>query len=155
MKGSTTKLVGYCGLYCGACGIRQGRIKHGVENLRKTIHAYGFNKIAPELARWEPSMTHYAKFEEVMDGLVKLFGECHGCVDGGGNPECIIRACCKQKAYATCVECADMEKCKKLEQYGQGTRRLREIKAKGVENWRDEMQKKVDADYCCLDERIE
>jgi hypothetical protein len=154
MKGSNTKLVGYCGLYCGACGIRQGRIKHEVENLRKTIHAYGFNKIAPELARWEPSMTHYAKFEEVMDGLVKLFGECPGCADGGGNPECKIRTCSKEKGHAICADCTEMGKCERLRRFGQASERLLEIRTKGVENWVIETQKKVDAGYCYLDERM-
>jgi len=44
-------LVSYCGLYCGACGIRQGRIKQAIENLRKMLGAYGFDKITPELAK--------------------------------------------------------------------------------------------------------
>ena len=47
-----------------------------------------------------------------------------------------------------------MEKCEKLKQYGQVSERLREIKTKGVDNWTDEMQKKVDAGFCYLDERI-
>jgi hypothetical protein len=154
LKEDTKKLVGYCGLYCGACGIRQGRVKRGVENLRRVIYAYGFNKIAPDLAKWEPSLTHYAKFEEVMDGLEKLFGGCPGCVDGGGNPGCVIRTCCKEKGSITCADCAEMEKCEKLKQYGQVSERLREIKTKGVDNWTDEMQKKVDAGFCYLDERM-
>lgn len=155
MKENTKKLVSYCGLYCGAYGIRQGRIKQGVENLRKVICAYGFDKIAPELAKWEPSMQHYPEFEEVMNGLVKLFGECPGCVEGGGDPGCAIRTCCKQKAYAICVDCADMDKCEKLERYGQASRRLQEIKTKGVENWAERMQKKVAKGYCYLDNRRE
>ena len=154
MKEDTEKLVGYCGLYCGACGIRQGRVKQGVENLRNVIHAYGFDKIAPELAKWEPSLTHYVKFEEVMDGLAKLFGECPGCVDSGGNPECEIRTCSKERGYTTCADCREIEKCERVKRFGEAPRRLREIKAKGVRNWREEMQKKVDAGYCYLDERI-
>ena len=110
-------LIGYCGLYCGACGIYQGRIKQAVENLRKIIGAYGFDKIAPELAKWEPAFQHYGEFEKVMDGLVKLFGECPGCIGGGGDPNCKLRQCCGQKSYITCVECAEMGTCKKLEQY--------------------------------------
>jgi len=80
-------LVGYCGLYCGACGIYQRRIKQAVENLKQIIGAYGFDKMMPELAKWEPSLQHYEKFEKVMAGLIKLFGECPGCGDGGGKPQ--------------------------------------------------------------------
>ncbi|MEM2058924.1 MAG: hypothetical protein QXO76_11855 [Thermoproteota archaeon] len=53
MSKNPRELVGYCGLYCGACGIYQGRIKLAVENLRKVINAYGFDRIAPELAKWD------------------------------------------------------------------------------------------------------
>ncbi|MEM2930456.1 MAG: DUF3795 domain-containing protein [Thermoproteota archaeon] len=105
--------MGYCGLYCGACGIYQGRIKLAVENLRKVIGAYGFDKITPELAKWDPAFKNYAEFERVLDGLVRLFGECPGCVAGGGNPDCTVRQCCKQKDYATCAECTEMYTCGK------------------------------------------
>jgi len=155
MKESPRHLVGYCGLYCGACGIYQGRIKHAVENLRNIIGAYGFDKIAPELAKWEPSLEHYAEFDQVMTGLVKLFGECPACVDGGGDPNCAVRECCKQKAYATCAECVEMESCEKLRKYGpHALGGLRKIKSMGIDEWIKEMQKKADAGYCYLDERI-
>lgn len=149
------KLAGYCGLYCGACGIYQGRIKQAVENLRSVIKAYGFDRIMPELAKWEPAFEHYAEFDNVMNGLVKIFGECPGCVQGGGDPNCAVRNCCKQKAYATCAECSEMETCEKLRPYGTAALEgLRRIKAVGVDKWAEEMQKKVDGGYCGLDEML-
>ena len=45
------EIIGYCGLYCGACGIYQGRVKDAVESLRKIIGAYGFDKYVSELAK--------------------------------------------------------------------------------------------------------
>jgi len=147
---NTRSLVGYCGLYCGACGIRQGKIKQAVENLRKVIGAYGFDKIAPELVKWEPAFQHYAEFEKVMDSWVKLFGECPGCVAGGGDPNCQVRQCCKPKGYNTCIECADMETCEKLQRAGT-KETLREIKTVGLDKWACEMQKKVGSGYCYLD----
>jgi len=107
----------------------------------------------PELAKWEQSLQHYAEFEKVMDGLIKLFGECPGCVGGGGDPNCAIRQCCQQKKFTTCVECAEIEKCEKLRRYAWALEKLQEIKATGIEKWREEMQKKVDKGYCYLDER--
>jgi len=144
-------LVGYCGLYCGACGIYQGRIKQAVENLRKVIGVYGFDKIASELANWEPAFKHYAEFEEVLDGFVKFFGDCPGCVAGGGDPSCVVRECCKQKAYATCAECVEMGTCEKVQRHG-ALEELRKIKTIGIDKWAEEMQKKVEAGYCRLDE---
>lgn len=147
-------MVGYCGLYCGACGIYQGKIEQAVENLRKVIGAYGFDKMMPELAKWEPSLKHYSEFEGVMAGLVKLFGGCPACTDGGGNPECQIRNCCKPKGYTTCAECADMETCKNLLQYNWAKNGLRKIKTMGIDKWTAEMKRKVAAGYCSLDERL-
>jgi len=145
--------MGYCGLYCGACGIYQGRIKQAVENLRKVIGCYGFDKIMPELAKWEASFRHYTEFENVMDGLVKLFGECPGCIKGGGDPNCAVRECAKQKAYPTCAECTEMKTCEKLKRYGpHASEGLQKIKTVGVDKWAQEMQKKVDSGYCYLDE---
>jgi len=147
-------LVGYCGLYCGACGIYQGRITQAVKNLRKVIGAYGFDKIAPELAKWEPTLQYYTEFEKVMDGLVKLFGECPGCIGGGGDPACAVRECCKQKAYTTCAECSEIESCEKVQKYGpRALEGLKKIKAMGVDKGIEEMQKKVNAGYCYLDEK--
>ena len=55
MNESPKNLVGYCGLYCGACGIHQGKIKQAVENLQKTISPYGFDKFTSKLAEYEPA----------------------------------------------------------------------------------------------------
>jgi hypothetical protein len=145
-------LVGYCGLYCGACGIYQGRIKEAVGNLRKVIGVYGFDKIAPELAKWEPAFKNYAEFEKVLDGFAKLFGECLGCVAGGGDPNCVVRQCCRQKDYVTCTECIEMNTCEKLRRVGGSLDNLKRIKAAGVDNWAKEMQKRVDDGYCQLDD---
>jgi len=144
-------MIGYCGLYCGACGIYQGRVRNAVENLRKVVNAYGFGRMAAELANWEPAFQHYAEFEEVLDGLVKLFGNCPGCVAGGGNPDCVIRECCRHKAYITCAECKEIDTCEEIERM-RTLERLREIRAIGVDCWAKEMQKKVVAGYCYLDD---
>lgn len=154
MSTNPKDLVGYCGLYCGACGIYQQRVTRAVENLRKVISAYGFDKITTDLAKWEPAFQHYPEFENVMTGLVKLFGSCPGCIQGGGNPECILRACSKQKTYATCAECNEMETCEKLQRYPWAKGELRKIKKIGVDKWANEMQEKVAAGYCSLDERL-
>ncbi len=149
--------VGYCGLYCNACGIRQGKIKNAVENLHNVVAAYGFDKIMSELAKWEPSFQHYNEFEQVMNGLVKLFGYCPGCLQGGGDPNCKVRACIKQKENRTCSECNENDTCEPLAPYREGyealTTALKTIKQKGIQKYAEEMQKKVDKGYSYLDER--
>jgi len=151
-----SQFVGYCGLYCNACGIRQEKIKTAVNNLRSIIATYGFDKILPELANWEPSFKHYEEFNRVMDGLVKMFGDCPGCLQGGGDPDCKVRACAKQRGYRTCAECNEAETCEKLTPYRKGYKglapALQSVKQNGIGRYAEEMQKKVDEGYCYLDE---
>jgi len=146
----SASLVGYCGLYCNACGIRQGKIKTAVGNLRGIIATYGFDKIMPELAKWEPSFRHYKEFDQVMDGLVKLFGGCPGCLEGGGDPNCKVRSCTKEKGYRTCAECSEAETCEPLAPYreGYGLKTAHQsIRQNGIERYAEEMQRKVDEGY--------
>ena len=140
--------VGYCGLYCKACGINQGKIKAAVDNLHGLVASYGFDKIMPELAQWEPRFNHYKEFEQVMNGLVKMFGDCPGCLQGGGDPNCKVRSCAKQKDYRTCTECSEAEKCDKLAPYQNYFNiALKGIKQDGITKFAEEMQKKVDEGY--------
>ena len=141
-------LVGYCGLYCNACRIRQGKMKEAVTNLRDIIASYGFDKIMPDLVNWEPSFKHYDGFKQVMDGLVKMFGYCSGCLQNGGDPNCKVRSCAKQKNYRTCTECAEAKTCQKLDPYRKYFEpALQSIKENGVKGYTEEMQRKVDQGY--------
>jgi hypothetical protein len=141
-------LVGFCGLYCNACGIRQGKIKNAVDNLHNIIAGYGFDKIMPELSQWEPSLKHYSEFEQVMSGLVKLFGDCPGCLQGGGDPNCKVRSCAKQKGYRTCTECNEAIDCENLNPYRRYYEvALKSIKQNDIRKYAEEMQRKVDNGY--------
>jgi hypothetical protein len=149
--------VGYCGLYCNACGIRQERIKTAVSNLRDILAHYSFDKMMPELAKWEPSLKHYNEFSEVMNGLVKMFGDCPGCLQGGGDPNCKVRSCANEKSYRTCAECREVETCEPLAPYRKGykglTPALQNIRKNGIVSYAEDMQKKVDDGYSYLEER--
>jgi hypothetical protein len=141
-------LVGYCGLYCDACRIRQGKIKEAVYNLRDTIASYGFDKIMPDLANWEPSFKNYDGFKQVMDGLVRMFGYCAGCLENGGDPNCKVRLCAKQKGYRTCTECGEAQSCQKLNPYRKYfDPALQSIKNSGIKGYAEKMQKKADEGY--------
>ena len=150
-------LVGYCGLYCNACGIRQGKIRTAADNLLGVIAAYGFDKMMPELANWEPSFKSYAQFTQVLDGLVKMFGDCPGCLGGGGDPNCKVRQCAKQKHYRTCAQCDQTEICESLAPYRKGhpalVQDLKTITQKGAEGYAEDAQQKVDEGYSYLEEQ--
>jgi len=144
-------LVGYCGLYCGACGIYQGAFEERAEQLRAIIKSYGFDKIMPDLARWEPAFKYYKEFESVLDGLVKMFGSCPGCLGDGGDPECKVRECAKKKGYTTCAECKEAYTCEKLKPYlnKETLERIREV---GVASWAEEMDEKVRSGFSYLEQ---
>ncbi len=141
-------LVGYCGLYCDACKIRQGELKSAVKNLRDTITSFGFDKVMPDLANYEPSFKHYEEFNQVMDGLVKLFGYCPGCLENGGDPNCKVRLCARQKGYSTCTECNEAKSCQKLEPYLKYFETAsKDIKETGINGYAEKMKKKVEEGY--------
>ena len=144
---ASKSLVGYCGLYCGACIKYQRKMKQAVGNLREVINALEVAKMASEIAKWEPAFQHYVEYENVLDVLVKLFGECQGCVAGTGSPDCEVRPCCNQKGHTICVECTEMDTCEKLLGQVGSLENMKRIKAIGVDNWVKEMQEKVNAGY--------
>jgi hypothetical protein len=151
-----TNLIGYCGLYCRACGIKQGKIKTAVENLQNTIKAYGFDAFADQLANWEPAFKHHKEFGQVLEAYKKLFGECPNCITGGGDPECKIRPCAKAKGYTTCAECAEIETCQHLEQWRKRpdfNQRIQRIKQVGATKYAEEIENKVKTGYCYLDDK--
>ena len=41
--------IAYCGLYCNACRIRQGKVKEAVTDLRDIIASFGIEKSMPSL----------------------------------------------------------------------------------------------------------
>lgn len=148
---SERSLIGYCGLYCGACAIYQQMIKNRAMQLIEVLNAYQFREIAKEAKEWDPKLAFYPQFEDVLQSLMNMFGECSGCLAGGGPPACAIRDCCKENGFSTCAECNKMP-CDKLEPQIQGytghidmLRRIREI---GTNRWAKEMQRKVEEGFC-------
>lgn len=143
---SEPSLVGYCGLHCGACAIHQGMIRNRAMQLLEVLSAYQLRDIAKEAKEWAPELAYYQQFEEVLQALMKMFGECPGCLAGGGPPVCVIRDCCKKNGFSTCAECDNMP-CDKLEPQIQCYRghldMLRRIKEIGESKWAKEMAQKV------------
>jgi len=93
-----------------------------------------------------PKLAHYPQFEDVLQSLMKMFGECPSCLEGGGPPVCVIRNCCKENGFSTCAECDKMP-CDKLQPQVQGYRghlaMLHRIKEIGKDKWAKEMKRKV------------
>jgi hypothetical protein len=110
----------------------------------------------PELAKEEPSFKHYNEFNQVMDGLVKIFDSCSGCFQGGGEPNCIAKKCAKQRGFRTCVACDEAETCEKLAPFRVGFEGLlpglKIIRQKGIRKYAEESQKEVGEGHYYLEE---
>ncbi len=139
-------LVTYCGLYCGACDIYQQRISKSGNELKRVLDAYNFGDIAKQV----PELEDYDAFYKTLNTLITFFGQCPACQKGGGDPECKIRLCCKEKGYQSCAECPSLP-CEKLKPLSDGypglLENLKEIKESGLEKWCQKQQEKVDKGF--------
>jgi len=147
------ELTTYCGLYCPACSIFQGRIGQAVDNLQNLIGAYGLDKASVGLAKVEPAFANYDKFVDVMAALKNFYGSCEGCRNGAGPPDCKIRDCASDRGYSMCVDCPEMEKCDTLKKYPWALPSLRRIRDLGYEKWMASMDKKVKGGWSYLHEK--
>lgn len=122
--------VGYCGLYCGFCC--RGRLKKAARDLLTTTDTYGFEKIASVLKVSDPDFKNYSESDRVLKAMNRFFdsfGSCPTCANGGGDPNCTVRICCREKAYSTCLDCISMDSCEKLINVVVSKRRFRALEA--------------------------
>jgi hypothetical protein len=148
----TAELAAYCGLYCGACAIENGQIRNTAKALQGMLKAYGYPQWAPTLAEFVPATKHYPEFDGVLEWLTTQ--ECGGCLAGGGNPQCAIRICAREKGLAGCWECTEVA-CEKLQGIDQGypgaSENRQHIREMGLEAWVAEQAAKVEAGFSYLD----
>lgn len=108
------KAIAYCGLYCNECFNHKGEIADMARDLRKKLRQEKFDRKVPGLSKYFKGLTNYAVCYEVLGAMVRL--RCNrDCREGGGNPSCKIRLCCKKKNVTGCWECTEFESCNKLD----------------------------------------
>jgi len=139
-------LLAFCGLYCGACGLRG--LKEPAEEMKRILDAYNYG----EIAKFIPGMEEYPAFEKTLVEFTKQF--CPGCREGGGNPGCVIRICAKEKGLETCADCNEMP-CEKArfitEGYPDVVENLKRIQQIGSDKWLEEQREKVAAGFSYTD----
>jgi len=139
-------LIAFCGLYCGACGLRG--LKEPAEKMKQILDAYNY----ADIAKFVPGMEDYPAFEKILTEFTKQF--CPACRQGGGNPNCVIRICAKERGFDTCADCNEMpcEKAKFItEGYPDVIRNLERIKQIGSDRWLKEQREKVAAGFSYTD----
>ena len=135
------ELIACCGLYCGECFAREGKIADLARDLRKELRQTRFDKIAEVFSKmsWFRAFKDYPQCYDVLGAMVKV--RCRkACRQGGGNPYCKIRACCEKKKIDGCWQCEEFVTCGELEfleaAHGDAhIRNLRKLKKKGVKEF--------------------
>jgi hypothetical protein len=110
------------------------------EELKRFIQAYKYKD-------WIEHITQDFEFGNFMKGLNWFANSsCNGCLQGGGMPNCEVRACCKEKGLKNCYSCQDFEGCEKLS-YQKATYKINDnytrIKQIGYKNWLNEQKEKA------------
>jgi len=143
------KYVGYCGVYCGGCGMLRGRtIARVAESLRELIEVYKFVHWVPE---HEPIDFNFKDFKA---GIDYFSDSAKGpycqvpCKEGGGNPFCEVRKCAENRGIEFCFQCTEFP-CDKLSLILKEHPDLVKIKEIGIEKWVEEEEKKAQIGYDC------
>ncbi len=143
-------LVTYCGGFCGACWIGNGKIREMAENLEKTLKGWAVPQRAQTLAGAKPAAAHYSEFERVLDWVQAQ--TCQGCRAPGsiclwGDSACFVRDCAREKGVRGCFECSEDATCEKISMLDHGDptmpgnrARMRDI---GMGAWEAEQEEKL------------
>ena len=142
-KGSRRKnaddlaLVAYCGLYCGDCFWHTGHVQRLAAALSAEISHSGYDHYARYVSRFATGsgLKEFGRFQEVL-AIMQVPFCTKACRDGGCDPKCGFRRCCRAKGYDGCWQCERFEKCPGLAQlkpiHGDGhLRNLRALKRRG------------------------
>ena len=140
---SENLVIGYCGVCCNHCGMKQ-RIPNMAKELKRFIDAYRY-------AEWISFITQDFDFNNLMKGLNWFAGSvCPTCQKGGGMPRCEVRICCSQKKLKNCYFCPEFAGCQKLDyqkETYQVDKEFERIKQVGYDNWVKEQEEKAKANF--------
>jgi len=109
--------VAYCGLFCGDCVIRKGRLAALSLDLLDRMRTPEFQKLAEGLPELKPelfdALREYPTCCCVLEAMSHL--DCEKvCKAGGGSAACPIRGCCQAKGAEGCWSCGQFETCETL-----------------------------------------
>ena len=90
------KYICYCGLYCENCSVK-AKIGPASKVLYDEMKKAGFE----EVINFIPGGEGFWPFLKNMAEN----GMCVSCIEGGGDPECAIRKCAKEKKAEVCALC--------------------------------------------------
>jgi hypothetical protein len=131
------EFVAYCGLYCGLCAERT-RIPERAAALQQAMAEEGW-------PFWGPTFPDFVEFWRFLEQL-GTNGGCPGCRAGGGNPQCPIRICARERGVELCSQCPDLP-CEHVEALAARYPTLladnRRLQALGLARWLEEQAERA------------
>jgi hypothetical protein len=135
------KLIGYCGVYCGSCGMYRGRVYAKIaQEFLEVMKAAGY---PDELTINPKGVKPDFDFNEFLKGVECFSKEDSGaycqepCKQGGGVP-CEYRQCARERGLEICYECRDFP-CEHflwgLEQHPEKRADYERFRKRGFEGW--------------------
>lgn len=100
--------IGFCGIWCGSCAGGNGVTIELTKKYEKIIKK-------GNLEKWAPKDFDFKEFMKGLSSMQKI-SLCPGCLKGGGNPNCEIRACALKKNVTNCSQCDQLMTCKHFEE---------------------------------------
>lgn len=95
--------IGFCGIWCGSCAVGTGALMEVAARLQTMADAHG-------LESWGAEGFDYAEFSNALTHIADLEA-CPGCRAGGGQENCSIRACARERGVPACPACEDFGRC--------------------------------------------
>jgi hypothetical protein len=95
--------IGYCGIWCGSCVVGNGALRELTRRYEEIVEDYG-------LEGWAPEDFDFGEFSKGLASL-EAMPLCQGCLEGGGNSDCQLRACAVSKGLTDCNDCDQPEVC--------------------------------------------
>jgi len=153
----TRGLLGYCGTYCGACGIYKGRtITIVAKDLKELIESYHYPDWVPKFGGID---FDFQEFQKGMDYFTRETSGCYSqvpCKEGCGMPGCKMKECAKKRGIEYCFKCNDFpcptakEHCIPFgeESYRTMIIEYEKFKNFGVDAWVKSLIQKAERGYC-------
>jgi hypothetical protein len=95
--------ISYCGIWCGSCVVGNGALRELTRRYEEIVENYG-------LDGWAPDDLDYKEFSRGLSSIQSM-PLCEGCLKGGGNPDCQMRACAVSRGLTDCNDCDQPEAC--------------------------------------------
>ena len=142
--------VTFCGLYCGLCASRR-RIPQQAATFRQTLCQEGCDRGYFDI----PGLgTVFAAFWEGLNCLADQ--PCPGCRHGGGNPDCALRTCARERGVVASPLCAESP-CARLnilENYPLLAADGKRMQSIGIEQWAAEQEARARRGLAYADLRL-